>query len=388
MTLARFPPVRILILASYAPSLINFRGALLEELVAIGWDVVAAAPDMAPELRERLDAMGVRSCETPLARSGMNPLADFAYWRSLVALFLRERPDVMLAYTAKPVIWGTLAARAARIQRTVAMITGLGYAFTAPEQPNWKHRLASLAAGLLYKFALPRADHVFFQNPDDRDLFQEKGFTPSPSQVSVIAGSGVDLSLYPASDSPRRPVFLMLARLLKAKGVREYAHAARALKRKYPQAEFRLGGTFDPSPDGLSKDELDTAIASGLTYLGPLEDVRPALAACSVYVLPSYREGTPRSVLEALATGRAVVTTDAPGCRETVTDGVNGFLVPPRDTSVLEHAMERFILEPQLIQTMGRASLELARTKYDVRAVNAQIIDALNRPEFVGGPNS
>lgn len=375
----------ILILASHAPALLNFRGPLLTTLVKQGWRVTASAPGVDDEMNARLRVMGVAAVETPLARNGMNPLSDLAYYRSLVRLFRRERPDILFAYTAKPVIWGTLAARAAGVPRAVAMITGLGYAFTPPERPDWTHRIARLAASTLYRLALPRADHVLFQNPDDRDMFQRLGFTPPPHRVGLIAGSGVDLDYYAPSPPPAAPSFLMLARLLKAKGVREYFAAARSLKRKYPDVEFRLGGAIDPGPDAIAPAELDAAVADGITYLGPLVDVRPALAAAAVFVLPSYREGTPRSVLEALATGRAVITTDAPGCRETVVDGVNGLLVPPRDASALESAMERLITYPAMIAAMGRKSLELARSKYDVHTVNAQIIATLTS---LGGGDS
>lgn len=368
---------RILILASHARNLLNFRGPLLTTLIKQGWRVTAFAPEIDDETNARLSAMGVATVETPVSRNGINPMSDLAYCHALVGLFRRERPDVLFAYTAKPVIWGTLAARMAGVPRVVAMITGLGYAFTPPERPDWTHRIARLAAGTLYRLALPRADHVLFQNPDDRDMFQRLAFNPPPHRVGLIAGSGVDLDHYAPSPPPATPSFLMLARLLKAKGVREYFAVARSLKHKYPNVEFRLGGAIDPGPDAIAAVELEAAVADGITYLGPLEDVRPALAEAAVFVLPSYREGTPRSVLEALATGRAVITTNAPGCRETVVAGVNGLLVPPRDASALESAIECLLKDPALIATMGRKSLELARSKYDVHTVNEQIIAAL-----------
>jgi glycosyltransferase involved in cell wall biosynthesis len=367
----------LLLLASYAPSLINFRGSLLEALVARGWRVTASAPNM-DDVKARLKAMGVSAVETPLARTGMNPLADLAYYRSLLELFRSEKPDVLLAYTAKPVIWGTLAARIVGVPRVVAMITGLGYAFTSPVRPSIKHRAANLAARLLYRLALPRADHVLFQNPDDRELFENLGFTPSPDRVGVTAGSGIDLRHFTPSPPPEQPSFLMLARLLGAKGVREYAIAARRLKARYPNVDIRLAGPFDHGVDGVSYAELTEWTEGGIAYLGDLADVRPAIAEAAVYVLPSsYREGTPRSVLEALATGRPIITTDTPGCRETVIDGRNGFLIAPRDASALENAMEHFILDPSLIVPMAAASLDLARRKYDVNNVNAQILAAL-----------
>lgn len=370
-------PRHVLILASYAPSLINFRGPLLAALAGRGWRVTAAAPDIDAATRAALAALGADPIEIPTARTGMNPVADLAYSKALETAFRRLKPDVVLAYTAKPVIWGILAARAAGVPHVVAMITGLGYAFTPSARPSLKHTVANLAARLLYRLALPRADHVLFQNPDDRDLFESFGFTPRPDCVGVTAGSGIDLQRFTPSSPPDRPSFLMLARLLGAKGVREYATAARRLKARHPGIDIRLAGSFDQGPDAVSRAELADWIKGGISYLGELDDVRPAIAAAAVYVLPSYREGTPRSVLEALATGRPVITTDTPGCRETVVDGENGFLIAPRDALALEKAMERFILHPELIAPMARASLDLARHKYDVNSVNAQIITAL-----------
>lgn len=375
--MSRGPARHILVLGSYAPSLINFRGTLLSAMVAGGMRVTAVAPDIDEPSRAAMAALGVESIEIAMARKGMNPVSDLAYRRTLIQLFQRLKPDAVLAYTAKPVIWGTLAARAAGVPRVVAMITGLGYAFTPPLRLDLKQLGANLAARILYRLALPRADHVLFQNPDDRDLFQSLDFTPPPARVSLIAGSGIDLVHFASRPPPVLPSFLMLARLLKAKGVAEYATAAARLKARYPHVEFRLAGSFDPGPDVVAKVDLERWIAAGVSYLGPLSDVRAAITDAAVYVLPSYREGTPRSVLEALAIGRAIVTTDAPGCRDTVNEGQNGFLVPPRDAMALEAAMERFILTPELIPVMGCASLALARSKYDVNRVNAQILSAL-----------
>lgn len=368
----------VLVLGSYAPSLSNFRGPLIAAMIRAGCRVTAVAPGADQgETADVLRRMGATPMSVSLARTGMNPLSDLAYRRELIELFRTTRPDVVLAYTAKPVIWGTLAARAAGVPRVVAMITGLGYAFTPPARPSLRHMIAALSARVLYRLALTRADHVLFQNADDRDLFTCLGFTPGPGKVSLIAGSGVDLDRFPPSPPPRKTSFLMLARLLGGKGVREYAEAARRLKARHPGIEFRLAGGLDAGPDAVSPDELRAWTRGGVDYLGDLEDVRPALAQASVYVLPSYREGMPRSVLEALATGRPVITTDTPGCRETVVEGVNGFLVPPRDTGALEIAMERFISDPTLIGRMSEASLNLARSRFDVRLVNEKVLGAV-----------
>ncbi len=367
----------VLVLASHAPSLVNFRGPLIAEMVRRGWRVTAAAPDFDDSTRAGVTALGARPVEVPMARTGMNPLSDLAYRDSLIALFRKEQPDVLLAYTIKPVIWGLLAARAGGVPRAVALITGLGYAFTDGTGGGLKRMLAGVVASALYRLALGRADRVLFQNPDDRDLFLGRGLVRDRGQITVVDGSGVDLSHYTQAPLPEAPVFLMIGRLLGAKGVREYATAALALKARYPEARFQLVGWRDPGPDTVGEEELQSWIAGGIEHLGRLEDVRPALAAARIYVLPSYREGTPRSVLEAMAMGRPVITTDAPGCRETVVDGENGLLVPPRDAAALERAMESLILDPARAAAMGQASLERVRARYDVHRVNAQVLAAV-----------
>lgn len=367
----------VVVLASYAPSLTIFRGPLLAELVRRGWRVTALAPDIDAGIAATLARMGVEAESIELERTGLNPFSDLAYCAAVRRLLKRLGPDVLLAYTAKPVVWGAIAARLAGVRRTVAMITGLGYAFTPPDRASLKHAIVRRGASLMYRLGLSLCDRVLFQNPDDRAQFVELGMV-RPDRSEVTAGSGIDLEQFRPAPPPGAPSFLMIARLLGAKGVRQYAAAAVALKRRRPEVEVRLAGWIDPGPDAVSQDELNGWIEQGLTYLGRLDDVRPALTETAVYVLPSYREGTPRSVLEALAIGRAIITTDAPGCRETVQDGVNGLLVEPRDVDSLIYAMERFILDPTLAAAMGARSLELARRKYDVHQVNDQVIAALS----------
>jgi glycosyltransferase involved in cell wall biosynthesis len=193
----------------------------------------------------------------------------------------------------------------------------------------------------------------------------------------LINGSGVDLEYFAPSPLPEQPVFLMIARLLGAKGVREYAAAALRIRSRRSGARFLLAGYRDGGPDCIRAAELDGWVSEGLEYLGPLGDVRPAIRESSVYVLPSYREGTPRSVLEAMAMGRPIITADVPGCRETVVHGKNGLLVPPRDPESLAAAMESLIEQPGLRAEMGARSLELCRSKYDVDAVNTALLEHL-----------
>jgi glycosyltransferase involved in cell wall biosynthesis len=258
------------------------------------------------------------------------------------------------------------------VKRFVALVTGLGYAFTGGREPK---RLLSRVLGLiLYQRAFRRADIAVFQNPDDREDFRRLRLLPKKLPVGMINGSGVDLDLYQPAPLPETLSFLMIARFLKDKGVREFGEAAARLKRSHPHLRISLVGWLDQSPDAIDPTDLERFEAAGVEMLGRLEDVRPAIAAASVYVLPSYREGTPRSVLEAMAMGRAIITTDAPGCRETVVDGDNGLLVPPRDAEALHEAMLRFVEDPDLARRMGERSRWLAERKYDVRQVSRELM--------------
>jgi glycosyltransferase involved in cell wall biosynthesis len=364
----------VLILGSHGPALLNFRGPLIRDLIARGCRVLACAPDISPDIRAGLAALGAEARDVPLGRTGTNPLADLATYRALRRLFLETRPEVVLAYTAKPVIYGMMAARAAGVPRRVALITGLGYAFT--DGGGIKRRGLRTLLSALYRRALARADVVVFQNPDDAAEFRAMGLVAPATEVITVAGSGVDLDHFPALPVPTGPpVFLMIARLIRDKGIGEYLEAAALVKARHPEAEFRLVGPLDPNPAGFSAADLkDWERAGTIRYLGEARDVRPHLAEATAYVLPSYREGTPRTVLEAMATGRAVITTDVPGCRETVAPGDNGLLVPARDPAALAEAMRRFIDQPDLAAEMGTRGRALAEARFDVRQVNAAMM--------------
>ena len=233
-------------------------------------------------------------------------------------------------------------------------------------------------AVFLYRLAFKYNKHVFFQNPDDLALFHQKGYIHSINQAVLINGSGVDIDEFSPSDYPPSISFLLIARLLRDKGIYEYAEAARRIREIYPEVKFRLAGWIDQNPYAIEERHLEAWHDNGdIEFIGRLADVRPTLAACSVYVLPSYREGTPRTVLEAMAMGRPIISTDAPGCRETVNQGVNGYLVSVRDVDSLVDAMLSFIERPELIREMGQASRKIAEEKYDVRKVNAIILKTM-----------
>lgn len=367
--------MKVAVIGGYGPSLINFRGPMLKTMKDAGHEVYGIAPMDSPDVPEKLAEMGIEFIEAPIQRKGMNPIKDLAALFALRKILKEIQPDAVLSYTIKPVIYGSIAAKLAGVKNIYSMITGLGYAFG---QTSGKRGLLFKLVKNMYRAGLSCNESVMFQNPDDRDLFKELSIIPQNKQTVITNGSGVDLKHYTSAPVPEgNPIFLCISRLLKEKGVREFAEASLQLKKKYPQAEFKLVGPHDHGPDSIGDDLIATWQSGGVECVGPVDDVRAELKKCSVYVLPSYREGTPRSVLEAMATGRPIVTTDATGCRETVIEGKNGFMVPVKDISALEQAMEKLIIQPELLQIMGNASLKYVAEKFDVNKVNATIMKAM-----------
>lgn len=373
--------MKFLMISSFLPSVLNFRGKLLEAIFAQGYEIHIMAPEFVsfPEEQEKLQALGYHLHEIPMQRTGTNPLADLKLLNNLYQQIRQIQPDYVLSYTIKPVIYGTLASWLAKVPHRFTLITGLGYAFQNVE--SGKRSLFQKMVHGLYAQALKHSDKVFFQNPDDLNLFQDMHLLEASKPTVVVNGSGVNVQDFDVMPLPKnaqgkiQASFLLIARLLGDKGVREYAESARIIKAQYPEAEFHLVGWIDDNPSAISQAELDTWIADGrLTYWGKLSDVRPAISQSSIYVLPSYREGTPRTVLEAMAMGRAVITTDAPGCRETVSHGVNGYLVEVKSVDDLVKSMQYFIEDPKLIVLMGQRSREIALNKYDVHQVNADML--------------
>lgn len=371
---------KILVTTAYTPSLINFRGPMLDRFQELGHEVAAASPDSDSEadrnaVRE-LERRGFRHYTIPLTPTGMSPAGDLRTYRAMRELFEAEKPDHMLAYMIKPVIWGCRAARTAGVPHVHALITGLGTSF----QPGGlRQYLLSGLVSLLYRRALRGCERVFFQNPDDRQLFLERGLVAS-GPTRLVNGSGIDLDHFAHQPVPAgAPRFLLVARLLEEKGIRLYAEAARRIRAEFPEARFRLVGYMADPPRGVPAAEIEAWQAEGvIEYLGPTNDVRPYLEDCSVFCLPTwYREGVPRSILEALSVGRAVITTDAPGCRETVVEGENGHLVRPRDVESLVRACRKVCQQENRIAAMGEVSRRLAEEKFDVRKVNAVLCEGM-----------
>lgn len=319
------------------------------------------------------------------SRAGFNPFADIKTLYSYYQSMKRGEYDIVHSYTVKPNIYGSIAARLAGIKRVYPTINGLGYAFSDVDQGAFKAFVTRNIVVLLYRIAFSSVDKVFFQNSDDLSELVSRRVLDKNKCV-LISGSGIDLEAFHYSEPPVEPItFLFASRLLISKGVRTYCEAARMLHDEYSNARFLLAGSIDPNPDGMSEEELNRYIEEGaVEYLGVVENMQQALTSCSVFVLPSfYREGVPHAILEAMSTGRAVITTDSPGCRETIQSadesglGKNGFLIKPRNSNELAQRMRAFIHSPSLVQEMGEASRKYAEERFDVELVNKIILQTM-----------
>ena len=374
------------IIAHQAFSLINFRGSLISRLREAGVRVYALAPDYDPETRKKVVLLGAEPLDYSLARTGLNPLRDMFDLFALSFILHKLNPDASLVYGIKPVIYGSLASRLAGVPHCYALIEGLGYIFMADEASHsLRRQLLKKLVVFLYRFSCAKITKIFLLNPDDEaDLLRARII--KPSQIVRIDGIGLDLDYYQHEPSlPESISFLLVARMLREKGVYDYIEAASLVKKQYPELRFVLVGDVDSNPGAIPEEALKNLCDKhGIDWVGNVSDVRPYLKASSVFVLPSYREGLPRSTQEAMAIGRAVITTDVPGCRETVVEGVNGFLVPVQDPLSLSMAMLRFIENPLLIEKMGRSSREMACLKFDEKLINKII---LNKLKFLEASN-
>lgn len=369
--------MRVVVVSAFAKSLPGFRGEMLRSMAANGHEVLGLGPEDDPAVRAALEGMGVAYATVPLQRTGMNPLRDIATVAALVRRYREFQADAVLVYSPKPVVYGSIAARLAGVRLRAAMITGVGSALAGGS--GLRRRALARLLQSLYAVALRQVHVVFFQNPDDERLFRSMGLVGDRHRIVRINGSGVDLEHFaPAPLPPAPTTFLMVGRLLRDKGVGEYVEAARIVRRSDPEIRFQLLGPLDPNPSAISARELAAWREEGaVEYLGTTPDVRPFLARAHVFVLPSYGEGLPRSALEAMAMGRAVLTTDVAGCRETVGDGRNGVLVPARDAAALAEAMLRMLAEPGRLERMGHESRAIAEDRFDVHSVNRAILSAM-----------
>lgn len=374
--------MKIILIGTLASSFYSFRADLIRTLLKNGHQVYAFTSEYTAEDLKKIEQLGAIPVSYTLNRGGLNPLADIIATYQLSKKIKTINPDLVFSYFSKPVIFGTLAAKLAKVPRVIGMLEGLGYTFTEqPEGLSKKTQLIKKIQVFLYKIALPHLHQLIFLNPDDpKDLLEK--YAINVKNLEVLGGIGLNLQDYPYQ--PLRNIhlplkFLFIGRLLKEKGIHEFVQAAKLVKKTYPDTEFTVLGAIDHHNLGaLQQTELDSLISSNIIqYPGHVSNIKDWIADCHVFVLPSYREGVPRSTQEVMATGRAVITTDVPGCRETVVDGANGFLVPKWDPEVLAEKMIYFIEHPEQVRLMGAESYKIAVEKFDAEKVNLRLVNIL-----------
>jgi len=373
---------RVTFIANSMFTILNFRSELIDEFLLNNYDVLIIVPfeDLLGEnleLLKRLTESGVQVVRVKLNRNGLNPLADVRYLVNIYLILKKYKPTIVLNYTIKPTIYGSIAAGLLGVNKISSNMTGLGYAFIAS---GFKVSIIRSILKLQLRLALRFNYIVFFQNPDDLSDFKRYKILSSDSRYKVINGSGVNLSRFNCSESPRKVPnsFIFVGRLLKDKGILEFLKSADNIKKHFPSAKFTVLGGVDSNPNSISIETLFDYVNRGIVeYIPHTPDVISVLIRAEVFVLPSYREGTPRSVLEAMALNMPIITTDAPGCRETVVEGENGYLVPVKDVESLTNRMMKFLIEPEIIEKMGNSSRFKVCLKYDVNKVNGEILSEL-----------
>ncbi len=371
---------KIIIIGTTASNLYIFRKDFIAACIVKKIDIVVFVSEYTTEWIAKLSELGTDVVTYKLSRGGLNPFADIQTTMELIKKIKSINPDIVLSYSAKPVIYGSIAAKAAKVPDIVGMLEGLGYTFTdQPEGQNFKTKLVRNIQVLLYRIAFKFMDKIIFLNGDDKKDLMD-AYSLKVPEVRILGGIGLNFANYQYSQPPIHPVkFLFIGRLLKEKGVFELIEAIRIVKSKYPNCSFTVLGAIDHENLGaLKQEKLDELIAEKLfEYPGYVSNVQEWITNSSVFVLPSYREGVPRSTQEAMAIGRPVITTDVPGCRDTVIDGVNGFLIPKWDVNALVEKMCFFIENPEQINIMGTESYKIACEKFDVHKVNKKLFEIM-----------
>lgn len=352
----------------------NFRGDLIKDIEAKGYEVVVTGPNR--DGVDQIEALGARFIEVPMDKNGMNPLADMAYCLRLYRIMKGEKADAVLGYTIKPVVYGSMAAWLAGVKNHTAMVTGAGYLFASK---SLKARIIKRISFFLYRIGLGGTQKVIFQNVDDLNEFVANKLVKK-EKCHVVNGSGVNMKKFTPSAYPPVPTFFFLGRLVYAKGGMDFVKAAKIVKENYPLSRFIILGKFDHIPDAIKEEDLMPYVDDGTVELFPETDnVAEYYAMSSVFVLPTaYREGTPRVILEALASARAIITTFTPGCKETVVDGENGFFVPIHDPRAIADRMTYFIEHPKEIEKFGKRSYELCIRKYEVSIINDRMLKIMD----------
>ena len=364
--------MKILILGTVPNDLLNFRSELIKDILKTGTEVIASSSKLDSDSSSHMKKLGITYESIFLNRHGLSLRGDIKTLADLLKLFKNQNPNMVLAHGIKLVIWGGISARIRKIP-FFALITGLGFAF---QGTTFRRKLLTRLVSFLYRIALKNSKAVIFQNEDNRKIFIEKSIVSS-EKTHIVDGSGVDINKYNFTQIPESNLsFLLVSRLLGEKGLREYAEAAKIVKEKFPEVEFKIVGTQDKSLDAISIEEVNSW-SEYVDYEGTTNDVRPYIKKCHVYVLPSYHEGLPRSSLEAMSMGRPILTTYAPGCKETVDENINGFLVPIGSSKELANKMIWFVKNRDEIRSMGEQSRKIVEKRFDVRKVNQEMLNIL-----------
>lgn len=362
--------MKILVVSPKNKTVFNFRGDLIKDMIGHGNEVYVTGPNR--DFVEDIMALGVKQfIEVPLVKDNTSVSGDLAYLKKLKLVMKEIKPDLVFGYTIKPVIYGSIAAKSVGVKKIYAMVTGLGRVYASS---GLKTKVIRFITKMLYKKAFKACDKVIFQNSDDIKELVAQNYL-SESKTGKVDGSGVNMSRFVRTDLPEQPVFLMVSRVICEKGVMEYCNAARIIKRKYPKARFILLGGFDVSIGALKKEDIEPYITDGsIEFPGEVKDPVSFYQKSSVFVLPSYyREGLPRTILEAMACGRTIITTDWPGCREPIKNGENGFMVPIKDPDALAKKMELLINEREKLISMADAAYETCKNRYEVGIVNDEM---------------
>lgn len=362
--------MKIMVIAPRNKSIYNFRGDLIKDMIACGHEVMAIGPNQ--EDVDAIMALGVsKFIEVPFVKDNTSIFGDLKYMKSLRKVLCEEKPDMVFGYTIKPVIYGSIAAKKSNVPHIYALVPGLGRTFAAG---GFKVKVIRRIIKTLYKKAFSACKRVMFQNPDDIRQLTQARYLPA-EKTACVNGSGVNMERFIRTPLPEEPVFLMVSRIIREKGVLEYCLAAREVKKQYPNARFLLLGGFDSSIGALKPEDLQPYVEDGsIEFPGEVKDPVAFYQQASVFVLPSYyREGLPRTLLEAMSCGRAIVTTDWPGCREPVEDGVNGFMVPVKDAQALTDRLLTLASDPQLRERMAEAAYASCKEKYEVGIINQQM---------------
>lgn len=369
--------MKIIMIASKTSIFIKFRLDLVKQIINNGHEVVVISPEK--DTSGHLENLGVKLINISLNKTSLFIFSNLKYFFKLIKILKKEKPDKVFSYNIKPVIFGSLAGKFAKVPEIYSMMTGLGYIYS---ENTLKFKILQFICGIGYKKAFKYSNKVIFQNRDDMLDFVNKRKYLDTSKCEIVNGSGVNMTEFPKCQLPTTTSFLMVSRMLSLKGVNEYFEAAKIVKDKYPNVKFVFVGSSDNSPLNIDVKEVfnDYITSNIVEFHKNSNNVKDFLEKCSVFILPSYyREGVPRALLEALAVGRPIITTNSIGCKEAINNNnKNGFLVDIKDSKALAEKMIYFIENPNQISIMAEESYNYCKSKFDVNLINNEMLRILN----------